>query len=214
MHKELTMPRPHPYWSNDKGLRIFHFQGQDAKPYFADMARMRIELFREFPYLYEGNIEGEREHLEKYFSCPQAHVLLVFAADAVVGFSTSIPLIHEIPELREPYEKCGFAPQEGLYLGEAMLEAPQRGQGILRVFFEYHERTAQQLGLRFTTLMTVDRPYNHPLCPAQYTPMDILLAHFTYEKIPGCVVKIEWPQVDTGRTEPNVLSTWQKMLHA
>ena len=208
------MPPTQPYWSNDKGLRIFHFQGQDAKPYFADMARMRIELFREFPYLYDGTLEHEREYLEKYFSCPQAHVLLVFAADAVVGFSTSIPLVHEIPELRDPYEKCGFAPRDCLYLGEAMLEAPHRGQGVLRVFFEFHERTAQKHGLRFTTLMTVDRPDNHPLRPAQYTPMDILLAHFDYEKIPGCVVEIEWPQVDTGRTEPNVLSIWQKKLNS
>jgi len=212
MPAKNSMPSSRLSWSNDNGLHIFHVQGKDAKPFFADMARMRLELFRGFPYLYDGNVEYEEAYLERYFSCPQAHVLLVFSKDSVVGFSTSIPLAEEIPEHRTPYEKCGLHPQDYLYLGEAMLNAAHRGQGVLRAFHELHEQAAREGGMRFTTLMTVDRPESHPLRPAEYTPMDVLLTHFGYEKIPGCAITIEWPQIDTGQDELNVLSVWQKDL--
>lgn len=197
-------------WSNASGLRIFHVRGREAEPFFADMARMRLELFRGFPYLYAGNVEYEEAYLKRYFSCPQAHVLLVVAQDAMVGFSTSIPLAHEIPEHRQPYEQCGLDPREHLYLGEAMLDLPHRGQGVLRVFHELHEQAAREGGLRYATLMTVNRPDDHPLRPADYTPMDVLLDHFGYAKIPGCEIRIGWPQIDTGQVEPNVLSVWRK----
>jgi GNAT superfamily N-acetyltransferase len=212
MHAKISPPPTSLCWGNVNGLQIFHVQGQDAKPFFADMARMRLELFRGFPYLYDGNTQYEQEYLERYFSCPQAHVLLVCVKDTVVGFSTSIPLAHEIPEHRTPYEKCGLDPQDFMYLGEAMLDAPHRGQGVLRLFHELHEQTARENGMRFTTLMTVNRPENHPLRPAEYTPMDVLLDHFGYTKIPHCEINIEWPQVDTGRIESNTLSVWQKDL--
>lgn len=199
-------------WSNDAGLRVFHLQGCDARPHFADMARLRIELFREFPYLYQGDVDYEKAYLETYFSCPETNVLLVYAADAMIGFSTSIPLSSELPEIRAPYERCGLDTAEFLYLGEALLETPFRGQGILRVFHEFHENAARRAGKRFTTLMTVDRPDDHPLRPAGHTPMDVLLAHFGYEKLPGCAVCMEWHQADTCQTELNTLSVWLKEL--
>jgi len=203
-----------PVWTNGSELRVFSVKGKDARPYFEDLARLRIKLFREFPYLYEGSVEYEKEYLETYFRCPQAHILLVFSGHAVVGFSSSIPLAHECSEIRRPFEVCGIDLGRYLYLGEAMLEKAHRGQGILRVFFQCQERAALDGGMPFTTLMTVDRPDNHPLRPADHVSMDIMLEHFGYARIPDCAVTMEWPQVDTGSIELNALSLWARDLRA
>ena len=208
------MQIPNPVWSNEKGLRILGVRGPEARPFFEDLARLRIGLFREFPYLYEGTTEYEKEYLETYFSCPQALVLLVLSGDALVGFSSSIPLVHECAEIRRPFEDCELDLADYLYLGEAMLEAPHRRQGILRVFFEHQEQAALTGGMRFTTLMTVDRPDDHPLRPAGHVSMDVLLKHFGYAGIPGCAVRMAWPRIDTGRIELNALSLWSKNLRS
>jgi hypothetical protein len=37
--------------------------GKDFEPYLLRLANLRIKIFREYPYLYDGNIEDEKQYL-------------------------------------------------------------------------------------------------------------------------------------------------------
>ena len=41
-------------------LEIKSFSGADARPFLDDVARLRIAVFRDFPYLYDGDPDYER----------------------------------------------------------------------------------------------------------------------------------------------------------
>ena len=47
-------------------ISVKRFSGTEAQPYLPDLARLRIEVFREFPYLYDGNLDYEPDR------CPQS----------------------------------------------------------------------------------------------------------------------------------------------
>ena len=47
-------------------VEIKSLSGIDAVAYFDDLSRLRIEVFRAFPYLYDGSLAHERKYLATY----------------------------------------------------------------------------------------------------------------------------------------------------
>jgi GNAT superfamily N-acetyltransferase len=188
------------------------FKGAEAKKYIDDIADMRITMFKEYPYLYDGSIEYEREYLETYFKSENALVLLVFNKDKVVGFSNIIPLSEEMAELKKPFENNNLDVKDYLYIGEVMLKKPYRGKGLLRNFFEHHENYAKEKGYSNLTFITSKRPENHPMKPKDYRDLGPIWQHFGYNLDERLIAKMSWKQVDTGKEEENNLSFWVKKV--
>ena len=45
-------------------MKIKALSGKEILPYLDDLAKLRIEVFREYPYLYDGSIEYELQYLK------------------------------------------------------------------------------------------------------------------------------------------------------
>jgi len=186
--------------------------GPDAREYFEDIAQIRISLFSEYPYLYEGTIEHEKEYLETYFKSSCALILLVFDGQKIVGFSNSIALSEESEEMKTPFIEHKLNLSEYLYIGEVMIYKPYRNKKILRKFLEFHENTALTQGYSHMIFMTVERPDNHPARPDNHRLLDPVWKHFGYQQIPGLQIHFMWPQVDTNQDTENTLAIWQKNI--
>ena len=44
-------------------ISIITYSGAQVAPFLEDVARLRIEVFRAYPYLYEGTMDDEHEYL-------------------------------------------------------------------------------------------------------------------------------------------------------
>ncbi|NDE35472.1 MAG: GNAT family N-acetyltransferase, partial [Gammaproteobacteria bacterium] len=75
-----------------EALTIRRFNGNDPelRPFLKDLADLRMEVFRDFPYLYDGTAEYEEKYLETYTRCPDSLVVLVLDGDRVVGATTGL----------------------------------------------------------------------------------------------------------------------------
>lgn len=197
---------------NINNLTIRSLNGPEAREFIKEIADMRITMFEEYPYLYDGCFAYEKEYLETYFSCPDASVLLVFDGQEIVGFSNSIPLKYESKELTEPFTAFGCDVNDYLYIGEVMIKPAYRNQGLLRSFFTFHENRARNERYRFTSFMTVIRPDDHPLKPVDYRPLDPVWRHFGYELINNLEVHFSWVQIDTKEEMDNALAIWCKEI--
>ncbi|MGE9296588.1 MAG: GNAT family N-acetyltransferase, partial [Puniceicoccales bacterium] len=74
------------------------FTGPEVARYRDALARLRITVFRDFPYLYEGTLDYERGYLQTYLDCPECLFVLVFDGDEVVGASTALPMSAEVDD--------------------------------------------------------------------------------------------------------------------
>jgi GNAT superfamily N-acetyltransferase len=198
----------------EPGVTIKAFSGKAAKQYFPQIADIRINLFREYPYLYDGSYEYEREYLDTYFESPKSKILLVLEGDKVVGFSNSIPLSEELEEIQAPFIQQGEDLGAYLYIGEVMLYPKYRGKGLLRKFLDYHHARAKQLGYSQLTFMTVNRDDNHPSRPQHYQPLEPLWEHFGYKREKDMQITLPWKQIDTHKEESNYLAIWVKQTDA
>ena len=68
-----------------------------------DLARLRVTVFREFPYLYEGSLEYEKRYLQGYAQGLDNVVVVARDGTEVVGASTGMPLLLEGDEVRRPF---------------------------------------------------------------------------------------------------------------
>ena len=56
-----------------------------------DLARLRIAVFRDWPYLYDGDVAYERDYLTAYQS-PGAVVVAAYDGARMVGAATGAPM--------------------------------------------------------------------------------------------------------------------------
>ncbi|NKI34645.1 GNAT family N-acetyltransferase [Wenzhouxiangella sp. XN79A] len=186
--------------------------GPGLDPWLGRVASLRTTVFREYPYLYDGNAAYERDYLQTYRDCPEAIVLLVVDEDGddetVVGASTGLPLVAADPAFRQPFEAAGIDPAAVFYFGESVLLPEYRGRGIGHGFFDLREDHAAKLGLPITTFCAVDRPADHPKRPTDYRSLDPFWTGRGYVKRPDLQAVFDWKDLGQAEETPHTLTFW------
>ncbi len=190
----------------------FHELSRAAlEPWLDGLGRLRITVFREFPYLYDGSLEYEREYLKTYMKSSRSLVVLVTdGSNEVVGATTCIPLSDEGPEYQEAFIKAGWDVNDVCYFGESILLPPLRGRGIGKEFFKRRESHAQRLGFKWTAFCAVDRTRDHPLRPAGYRPLDEFWISQGYARRPELKATFAWKEIGEESESPKRLTFWTK----
>lgn len=187
-------------------------RGTGLEPHLEAIARLRIEVFREWPYLYEGSVEYERDYLADYVRCPQSAVVLAWEGDELVGASTSLPLAAADADFQAPFVQNGLDPERYFYLAESVLRRPYRGRGAGHYFFDAREAAARESGYRQATFCAVIRPDDHPARPAGYRPLDGFWRKRGYEPAEGLVCHYHWPDLGEDEETWKPLQFWWRSL--
>ena len=178
------------------------------------VAALRIEVFRNWPYLYDGSTAYEREYLETYAGSDDSVFVLAFDGDAVIGASTGLPLADDSAEFRAPFEARGLDAGRVFYLGESVLLPQYRGHGIGHAFFDHREAHARSLG-RFdtTAFCAVDRDADDPRRPEAHRDNDAFWVARGYARQTGMTMRLRWNEVGHGEIE-HALTFWLRPLAA
>lgn len=177
-----------------------------------ELARLRIVVFRAFPYLYDGDFAYERRYLKTYMESPGAVVVGAYEGRQLVGAATGSPLADHFSEFSEPFAKAGLAPEQYFYFGESVLLPAFRGRGVGVRFFDEREQAAQEKGFDACVFSAVVRPADHPMRPADYRPLDDFWRNRGYQRIEGLVTEFSW--LDAGQTAETAkpMEYWRKFL--
>jgi len=194
-------------------LHFNTFAGSGIGAVFDPLAELRIAVFREYPYLYEGTAAYEREYLDTYAASGRALLYAVFDGERMVGATTCIPLADETEEVRAPFEAVGFDVPAVFYFGESILLPQYRGRGLGRRFFDVREAHAASFGAyRFTCFCAVERPAGHPLRPAEYRPLDAFWTRRGYRRDPALRSVFSWPDLGETVSSPKTMIYWIRPL--
>jgi GNAT superfamily N-acetyltransferase len=194
-------------------LTVTSLFGQQIRTVMPDLARLRMTVFRDWPYLYDGTLEYEEQYLRKLASAPGAICVVARDADAIVGASTAAPMREHADEFAEPFAKAGYDIDKIFYCGESVLLKSHRGHGLGNIFFDEREAHARRLGgFTHSTFCRVVRPDNHPLKPADYRPLDPFWRKRGYAPVEGVVASYAWKDVDQAEETEHPMQFWMKAL--
>jgi GNAT superfamily N-acetyltransferase len=176
------------------------------------LARLRIGVFREWPYLYEGSLAYEERYLATYAASPHGVVVLARDGERVVGASTAMPLAQHSDDVVPPLVAAGFAPERVCYFGESVLDPAYRGRGLGHAFFVEREAHARARGFSVTAFCAVERPADHPARPVGYRPLDELWRRHGFAKRDDIRATFAWQDLgEAGETEKPMVF-WVKEL--
>ena len=176
-----------------------------------DVARLRIAVFRDWPYIYEGSLAYERDYLQSYHS-PGAVVVGAFDGAQLVGAATGTPLEDHAEDFAAPFAGTGLDLREVFYCAESVLLPAYRGHGLGHAFFDAREAHARALGRGFSAFCSVVRPAEHPLRPADYRPLDGFWRKRGYAPMPGVVAHFRWTDLGESAQSEKPLQFWGRRL--
>lgn len=187
-------------------------QGSGIESVFEDLAKLRIAVFRDYPYLYEGYMEYEMEYLKIYAQSDHSFLFAIYDGDQMVGATTCIPLRDETADIREPFEKAGFNIDQIFYFGESILLNSYRGLGLGHRFFDARETYAGTFGTFKTACFCSVERINHPAQPVNYRPNDAFWIKRGYQKVPNLKATMEWPDIGETISTPKTMIFWMKEI--
>lgn len=192
-------------------FRYTPLRGAAIAPWLEELGRLRIAVFREYPYLYDGDPAYERKYLERYLHSSRSLVVLLRAGERVAGATTCLPMADETAEFQEPFARAGFDLGQVFYFGESVVLPEFRGQGAGREFFRWREQHAQEVGrFPYTTFCAVDRPGDHPARPAGYRSLDEFWKGLGYVRRPDLRSEFSWREIGELAPSRESLTFWLK----
>ncbi len=194
-------------------MHVDFFAGAAMRPHLPALARLRIAVFREWPYLYDGELNEEQVYLSDLARSPRGGMAVAFDGDEPVGCSTCLPLADTEAAVQAPFRAAGLDPARYFYFGESVLLPAWRGRGLGVEFFrrrEEHARRSSDAG--FACFCAVERPAGHPLRPAGAVPLNGFWQRRGYAHHPDLACTMRWKQVDSADKVANRLSFWIKPL--
>ncbi len=195
-------------------LRIESLCGAQIATQLDALAQLRITVFRDWPYLYEGSAAYEGEYLQMYMSCPLSLAILVWDGDHCVGTSTVLPLADAPLDMQQPFIDAGLALGSIDYFGESVLLPAYRGRGLGVKFFELREAHARQHGMSACAFCAVERDPDDPRKPVGYIPNDRFWQHRGYLKAPHLRTTLSWPDIGHADATEKPMTFWMRTLSA
>lgn len=197
--------------SSNTSISMTAVRGDGLAPHLDALAALRIAVFREWPYLYEGNLGYEANYLKRYAECSDSLTLLCHRGRELIGASTALPMIHAEEDMQAPLLHADIPLDRVLYYGESLILSAYRGYGLGQKFFQHRERHAQQLALNIACFCAVERPDAHPSRPPGYRGNDAFWLRQGY--LPTDMICLfDWPDIGEPAASTKPLRFWIKPL--
>jgi GNAT superfamily N-acetyltransferase len=177
-----------------------------------DLGRLRIEIFRAWPYLYKGALNYERQYLPRYAETRTGTMIVAEDGDKIVGASAALGLDEEDENVQKPFLAAKMDLKRIFYFGESVLLPAWRGQGIGVKFFEEREKAARGHGYASAAFCAVIRPDDHPARPKNYVPLDTFWKNRGYRKRPELAAKFTWRDIGERKESEKPVLFWMKSL--
>ncbi len=195
-------------------MEIERVSGAAIEPLLDALARLRIAVFREYPYLYDGTLAYEQRYLREFGRSARSTLAIARDGTEIVGAATATPLLEhgEGDVLAPPLRAAGYDPARAYYFGESVLLPAYRGRGIGHAFFDQREAAARALGFPWAVFCAVERPPDHPRKPASYVPHDAFWTRRGYVRRPELVATFSWRDLDEPNESDKRMIFWLKEL--
>jgi GNAT superfamily N-acetyltransferase len=199
------------------GVTVRPYAGSGLREVVGHVALLRIAVFRDWPYLYDGTLDYEQRYLDTFAQADDAVIVVARDGDRVIGAATGSPLLQHAAKFSSLFAARGLDPRRIFYCGESVLLPEYRGKGLGHAFFDHREAHARSLRIdgepyTHSAFCGVVRPDTHPSRPAGYRPLDGFWTKRGYQRIDGMIGHFEWLDIGEAHETEKPMQFWIRPL--
>ena len=197
---------------NIEDIEVRALTGADLEAALDGVAQLRITVFRDWPYLYDGTIDYERQYLDTYRDNPGALLVGAFHDGRLVGASTSTLMEDHADAFATPLRAIGLPVTAILYGAESVLLPDYRGIGLGHRFIDLREAHACKMARTHVAFASVVRPADHPSRPPNARTNDAFWQGRGYQPLPGVLARFSWRDLGAPAETEKGLQFWMRKI--
>lgn len=184
------------YVGAGQSIHVETFQGKDIAVHSQEIVNLCNQIYREYPYFYNGDDAEYTAYLKTYSQSENAVITLAFDGDIVVGLAAGIPMTDTREFYQQTLKDHRFDLLSIFYLGEFGLHPAYKDQGIEEAMYQTIEDFARHDG-RFKAVYVweLDKPADSELKPAGFLPRDDFWENLGFKKHPRLEFEILWTNI-------------------
>lgn len=195
-------------------IHVRSFTGSGIKPYLHSIAKLRMEVFREYPYFEETDLDQETQYLRKLCSSKESIGVLIFDNNTLVGVSLGYPLTIEEPSLLLPFKECNLDIESYFFFGDSALLSNYRGRGIGHHFFDAREtHVVHQKKFKHICFCVPDCPETDSRKPKDSISLLDFWRKRGYIQHPEMKCYLSWKAIDEEHPTEKKMNFWFKELN-
>ncbi|MGC1878446.1 MAG: hypothetical protein WA347_07755 [Rhabdochlamydiaceae bacterium] len=195
-------------------IHVRSFTGSGLKSYLHPVAKLRLEVFREYPYFKEPDLDRETQYLRKLFSSRESIGVLIFDNTTLVGASLGHPLSIEEASVHHPFKERDLNVESYFFFGDSALLKAYRGRGIGHHFFDGREaHVAHHQKFKHICFCVPDCPEVDPQRPKDYIPLHDFWRKRGYTQHPEMRCFLPWKMIGESTVAQKQMCYWIKDLH-
>lgn len=185
--------------------------GREVIPYIHKVAELRIAVFREYPYLYDGELSYEERYVHMYSQTKDAILVIAEHNHEVVGAITGLPLAESQKEIKALFIKNDIPSERFFYLGEIILLQEYRRKKIGDLMYQQFEKALEEMEFyEKIAICEVVRAENDLRKPLDYKSLDRFWSRRGYVKHPDLVVYFSWREIGGAGEVKHPMVFWIK----
>jgi len=194
-------------------IHVRCFNGAGLKPHLHSVAKLRMEVLREYPYFKEPDLEQELTYLRKVAACRESIDVLIFDNTTLVGASLGYPLSLENSEIQRPFKEKHLETDYYYFFGESTLLKQYRGRGIGHHFFDAREaHVSHYQKYKHICFCVPEDLETNPERPKDYIPLSDFWRKRGYIQFPDMKSTLSWKRVGETQQAEKTLCFWIKDL--
>lgn len=194
-------------------LRIETFHGDEIVPYTQDIIKLCDMIYRQYPYLYNGDDAGYTSYLESYAQSKGSIICLAFDGKKAVGIAAGMPLVESREIYQEPLKKHGYDLSTLFYQGEFGLMPEYRSQGIEEAMYQKLENFAKESGkYKMIAFWEIESSAPPQQRPDDFIPKDPFWKRLGFIRFSELNFNIFWTNFNEKTESPHLAVYWLKKI--
>lgn len=195
-------------------LEFVSLRGKLIEEYLEQIAVLRLEALQEFPYLYEGKINFEKDFLKTYSESSNSLIEIVKDENEVVGVTSCIPLSEESDEMQRMYTNQGYDVRRIFFFGESLILPKYRSEDIYREFFKRMEEHIidVQPTSEFAVFGSIKRSKNHSLYNEEYKKLTDFWTTLGFKEDRKLFLEFKWKDINKKSESVKKMVFWKKPI--
>lgn len=194
-------------------ISIEVLKGKELVSNIPELARLRLTVFCEYPYLYEGDPILEKTYLSRFASSRDAFFVIAKVDNQVVGALSGLPLDATQKEIRDALHQPGIEIGEYYALSEIVLLKEHRNKKIGSMLYEqFEDQLLKMKRYKKVVLWQIVRAQDDVRRPKDYFSLDNFWRKRGFVKHPEWICYIDWKEILEEKASAHRFEFWVKEI--